>query len=168
MSNVTFKGKMVETCGELPETGSVAPDFLLTKMDLNDVTLNDMKGSPTVLSVIPSIDTGVCAQSERKFNEDAVRLEGIKVFSVSRDLPFALNRFCAAEGIDKVTPVSELRNLDFGERYGLRMVTGPLAGLLARCVIVLDGDGMIRYTQLVPEIAEEPDYEKVYQFLKEM
>ncbi len=168
MAKVTFKGNSVETGGNLPEIGGKAPDFLLTKTDLSDITLSDLAGRVTILSVFPSIDTGVCAQSERQFNQEAAKLENVEIVSVSRDLPFALGRFCAAEGIDKVTPASEMRNLDFGDRYGLRMVAGPLAGLLARCVIVLDDSGVVRYIQLVPEITEEPKYQEVLDFIKSM
>lgn len=168
MAKITFKGNTVETCGELPAVGSTAPDFLLTKADLSDLVPKDLAGQNTVINVFPSIDTGVCAQSERQFNKLAAGLGNVRIISVSRDLPFALKRFCAAEGIDKVTATSEMRNCDFGQNYGLHMLTGPLAGLLARCVIVLDGALSVKYVQLVPELTEEPDYDQVMNILKKL
>ncbi len=165
MATITFKGKKVTTCGELPAIGSSAPDFLLTKTDLSDVSLGDFAGDILVLNIFPSIDTPVCAASVRRFNVEAARLDKCKVLCASLDLPFAHNRFCVAEGIEKVISVSELRNRDFGNNYGLRMVDGPLAGLLARAVIVVDVAGKVAYRQLVPEIGNEPDYEDALAFL---
>jgi thiol peroxidase len=159
MSQITLKGNPINTSGTIPEAGSKAPDFLLTKSDLSDVTLGDFKGKTVVLNIFPSIDTPVCATSVRKFNTEATRFDNAVVLCVSRDLPFAHARFCGAEGLENVISVSELRNLDFGEKYGVRIVDGPLVGLLARAVVVIDPDGRVSYSQLVPEIAEEPYYE---------
>lgn len=159
MSQITLKGNPINTSGTIPEAGSPAPEFLLTKSDLSDVTLDDFKGKTVVLNVFPSIDTPVCAASVRKFNEEVTKYDNAVVLCVSQDLPFAHARFCGAEGLENVISVSELRNLDFGDQYGLRIVDGPLAGLLARAVVVIGPDGRVCYSQLVPEIAEEPYYE---------
>jgi thiol peroxidase len=168
MSTITLKGDPVKLSGNLPTAGNNAPDFILTKTDLSDVTLHDFAGSTLVLNVFPSVDTSVCAASVRRFNVEAAKLNNCKVLCVSLDLPFAHTRFCAAEGIEDVIPVSELRNRDFGDRYGIRMVSGPLAGLLARAVVVITAQGKIAYSQLVPEIVQEPDYEDVLNFIKKM
>lgn len=159
MARITFKGDNVNTCGELPAIGSTAPDFLLTRTDLSDVGLDDFADVDLVINVFPSIDTPVCAASVRRFNTAVAQREKCKVLCVSRDLPFAHSRFCAAEGIENVVPVSELRNRDFGDDYGLSIVDGPLAGLLARAVIIVDATGKVVYGELVPEISHEPDYE---------
>ena len=160
MAKTKLKGNAVNTVGELPSAGSAAPDFVLTKNDLSDVSLKDFKGSKIVLNIFPSVDTPVCATSVRKFNEKAASLANTKVLCVSRDLPFAQARFCGAEGIKNVTAVSELRNCDFGKKYGVRIADGPLAGLFARAIIVIDSTGKVTYTQLAPEITEEADYAK--------
>lgn len=154
-----LKGNPIHTVGSLPETGSQAPAFSLTKTDLSDVCLADLKGKRVILNIFPSIDTAVCAMSVRKFNEAASRLENTEVLCASLDLPFAHNRFCGAEGIEGVSSVSELRNRDFGNDYGLRIIDGPLAGLLSRAVVVIDENGKVIYTEQVPEIGQEPDYE---------
>lgn len=159
MAEIMLKGNPIHTAGNLPEIGSQAPDFSLTKTDLSDVTLSDLKGKRVILNVFPSIDTAVCAMSVRRFNEEVSRLENTEVLCASLDLPFAHNRFCGAEGIEGVSAVSELRTRDFGNDYGLRIVDGPLAGLLSRAVIVIDESGKIIYTEQVPEIAQEPDYQ---------
>jgi len=143
-----------------------APDFLLTKTDLSDVTLRDYQGQRVILNIFPSIDTGVCATSVRRFNSEIDRLENAVCLCASLDLPFAHARFCGAEGLEKVIPVSELRNREFGDRYGVRIVDGPLAGLLARAVVVIDEKGMVIYRQQVPEIKEEPDYEAALRVLR--
>lgn len=158
MAQIALNGSPVHTFSELPATGSKAPDFELVGADLGAVKLSDFAGSKLVLNVFPSIDTGVCAMSVRQFNERAAGLADTKVLCISNDLPFALARFCGAEGIDDVVVGSAFRS-DFGHLFGVTMVSGALAGLLARSVFVLDADGIIRYQQLVPEITTEPDYD---------
>ncbi|MBL8726513.1 MAG: thiol peroxidase [Planctomycetes bacterium] len=158
MAKITFKGNPVATVGELPKVGAAAPGFALTKSDLSPVTNRDLAGKNVVLNIFPSIDTGVCATSVRKFNTEAAKLPNTVVLCVSKDLPFAQKRFCGAEGIDKVTTASWFRGPDFGKDYGVTMVDGPLAGLFARAVVVLDGSGKVVHTELVPEIAQEPNY----------
>lgn len=160
MAEVTFKGSPVHTVGELPAVGQQAPDFLLTKRDLSDISLKDLAGQWRVLNIFPSIDTPVCATSVRRFNSEIDKAPNATVLCVSRDLPFAHERFCGAEGIEKAITASEMRHRRFGEDYGIAIADGPLAGLLARAVVVMDPEGKVVYTQLVPEIAEEPDYEK--------
>ncbi len=160
MAKITFKGSPVATVGDLPSVGSQAPDFTLTKVDLSPLTKKELAGKRVVLNIFPSIDTGVCATSVRKFNQQAAELPNTVVVCVSKDLPFAHKRFCAAEGIDKVTSASWFRGPDFGQDYGVTMVDGPLAGLFARAVVVIDPAGKVVHTELVPEIAQEPDYAK--------
>lgn len=157
MATVTLKGTKVNTVGELPNQGEQAPDFVLTGTDLNDFKLSDHKGKKVILNIFPSLDTSVCATSVRKFNEEVDKLDNTVVISASRDLPFAHQRFCANEGISKVVSGSELRE-DFGDKYGVRIADGPMKGLFARSVVVLDEDGKVVYTELVPEITNEPDY----------
>ncbi|MFO7751630.1 MAG: thiol peroxidase [Desulfobacteraceae bacterium] len=166
MTQITLKGNPVNTTGTLPEKGSAAPDFTLTKTDLSDIGLSDFKGKKLVLNIFPSIDTDICAMSVRKFNSEAVSLDNTEVLCVSLDLPFAHKRFCGAEGIENVHAVSELRDRSFGDNYGARMVDGPLKGLLSRAVVVIDEQGTVTYTQQVPEIGEEPDYEKALEAVK--
>ncbi|MCI5224202.1 MAG: thiol peroxidase [Candidatus Electrothrix sp. AR4] len=159
MAQVTFQGTPVNTAGELPAAGQAAPDFTLTKTDMSDVSLGDYKGKKLVLNIFPSVDTPVCAASVRRFNDEAGKLENTEVLCISRDLPFAHARFCGAEGLERVTSVAALRSEDFGKHYGVRIVDSALAGLFARALIVIDEEGKVMYTQLVPEIAEEPDYQ---------
>lgn len=159
MVKITFKSSPINTVGQLPVVGSPAPDFTLTKTDLTEATLADFHGKRIVLNVFPSVDTPVCATSVRRFNADASKVPNCVVLCVSMDLPFALSRFCGAEGLDDVIPVSDFRTGGFGRDYGVKIVDSPLAGLLSRAVIVIDETGHISYTQQVPEIAEEPDYE---------
>jgi len=159
MAKITFKGSPVSTIGDLPALGSPAPSFQLTKVDLGALTNKDLVGKNVVLNIFPSIDTGVCATSVRKFNQQAASLPNTTVVCVSKDLPFAQKRFCGAEGIDKVVPASWFRGPDFGKDYGVTMTDGPLAGLFARAVVVIDKTGRITHTELVPEIAQEPNYE---------
>lgn len=157
MATTAFKGSPVHTVGDLPAPGSAAPELHdLTGSDLGQVVRPD--GRRVVLNIFPSIDTGTCAASVRKFNELAAGLDNTSVVCVSADLPFALGRFCGAEGIDNVTTASTFRS-DFGDTYGVTMADGPLRGLLARSVIVLDESGEVIHTELVPEITQEPDYE---------
>ena len=158
MATTAFKGNPVQTTGELPATGSAAPTIDLVRADMSEVTSDSLSGRRVVLNIFPSVDTGVCATSVRKFNELAAGLENTTVVCASKDLPFALSRFCGAEGIDNVTAASAFRS-SFGEDYGVTMTDGPLQGLLARSVVVLDSDGSVAYTELVPEIGQEPDYD---------
>ena len=166
MAQVKFKGNPINTVGTLPAVGKPAPEFKLTKTDLSDVGLKDFKGKKVILNIFPSIDTGVCATSVRKFNQEASKLSNAVVVGVSRDLPFAHKRFCGAEGIDKVVTTSDMREGSFGKSYGVTMVEGPLAGLLSRSVVVVDETGKVVYTEQVPEIAQEPDYAKALAALK--
>ncbi|WP_312719576.1 thiol peroxidase [Mobilicoccus sp.] len=158
MATTALKGNPVQTSGELPGIGGRAPGFTLTGTDLSDLTASELEGRRVVLNIFPSVDTGVCAQSVRTFNERATDLDGTTVVCVSADLPFALARFCGAEGIENVTAASTFRS-DFGRTYGVQMVDGPFRGLLARAVVVLDEEGKVLYTELVPEIGQEPDYD---------
>lgn len=166
MATTHFKGSPVNTCGTVPTVGAAAPNAVLTAADLSDVQISDLRGWRLVLNIFPSVDTGVCAASVRKFNQTATTLEKTKVLCISRDLPFAQKRFCGAEGIEHVTMLSEMRNSSFGEAYGVRLVDGPLAGLLARAVVVIDAEGQVAHSQLVPEIAQEPDYDAALNCLK--
>ena len=159
MANITFKGSPVQTSGELPDKGASAPDFTLVKSDLSEAKLSDFKGKNVVLNIFPSLDTGTCAASVRRFNKEAASLDNTVVLGISADLPFAAGRFCSAEGIENVITLSTFRNNDFGSDYGLVMNNGPLKGLLARAVVVIDSEGKVLHTELVPEIAQEPDYQ---------
>lgn len=158
MAKITFKGNPVATSGDLPKVGAAAPAFTLTKNDLSPVSEKDLAGKNVVLNIFPSIDTGVCATSVRKFNAEAAKLPNTVVLCVSKDLPFAQKRFCGAEGIDKVQTASWFKGQDFGKDYGVTMTDGPLAGLFARAIVVIDAKGKVAYTELVPEIAQEPNY----------
>jgi thiol peroxidase len=158
MADITLGGNAVHTVGDLPPVGQKAPDFTVTTADVQDVTAADFGGKRLVLSIFPSVGTGVCAASERRFNELAGGLDNTQVVSVSMDLPFALSSFCAAEGIENVTATSAFRS-SFGDDFGVRITDGKFAGLLARAVVVLDTDGTVLHSQLVPEIGQEPDYE---------
>ncbi len=160
MATITLKGNPVNTCGTLPAKGAKAPDFCLTKGDLSDVSLRDFAGKRKILNIVPSLDTRVCSASAHRFNEEAEKLANTVVLTVSCDLPFAQERFCVTEGISNVIVLSELRQRKFGEDYGARIVDGPLAGLLSRAVVVLDEKDKVVYTEQVPEIAQEPDYQK--------
>ena len=158
MANITFKGNPVQTIGELPAKGTLAPDFTLVKSDLSETKLSDFKGKNVVLNIFPSLDTGTCAASVRRFNKEATSLDNTVVLGISADLPFAAGRFCSAEGIENVITLSSFRNDEFEKEYGLLMTSGPLKGLLARSVVVIDPTGKVLYTELVSEIAQEPDY----------
>jgi|SRR5690554_202677 thiol peroxidase len=161
MAEVKLKGKPIQLIGDLPKTGMKAPSFKLTKSDLTDATIDDFKGKNIILNIFPSIDTPVCAMSVRKFNEAADKLPETYVLGISHDLPFALQRYCAAEGLKSIIPLSAFRSPEFGKDYGLLITTGPMKGLLARAVVGIDKEQNIVYTQLVPEIGNEPDYDKV-------
>ncbi len=158
MADITFKGNPIHTVGDLPAVGSKAPDFELTGADLSPVTLADYAGRKLVLNIFHSLDTGTCALSMRAFNERAASLDGTTVLCVSKDLPFAQKRFCAAEGIENVEVASDFRS-NFGETYGVTYTDGPIRGLLARSVVVVDGEGTVVYTEQVQETSQEPDYD---------
>lgn len=159
MASITLKGNPVSTVGQLPAKGGAAPAFSGVKTDLSECKLADLAGKKVVLNIFPSIDTGVCAASTRRFNQEASSLENTVVVCVSVDLPFALGRFCGAEGLDNVVPVSVFRNPEFGSTYGVTIADGALKGLLSRAVVVVDESGKVVYTEQVPEITQEPNYE---------
>ncbi|KIX22438.1 thiol peroxidase [Flavobacterium sp. 316] len=159
MATVTLGGNAIHTSGELPTVGSKSPDFKLIKNDLGEASLSDFSGSKLVLNIFPSIDTGTCATSVREFNAKASQLENTKVLCISRDLPFAQKRFCGAEGLENVINLSDFNTGKFGKDFGLEITDGPLAGLHSRVVIVLDENGVVKYTEQVSEIADEPNYE---------
>ena len=158
MTEITHKGNPVTTIGDLPRVGEQAPAFTLVGGDLSDLTLDELAGRRVILNIFPSIDTGVCATSVRTFNQIAASLDDTTVVNVSADLPFALNRFCGAEGIDNALVGSTFRS-SFAKDYGTRMLDGALAGLHARSVVVVDTDGTVLHSQMVPEIGQEPDYD---------
>lgn len=166
METTAFKGTPVHTCGHLPHTGSQAPRFTLTRGDLTELRSEELKGRRIVLNIFPSLDTAVCATSVRKFNQLAASLDNTTVVAVSKDLPFAQSRFCTTEGIENLIAASAFRSPEFAREYGVEMVNGPLAGLLARAVVIIDETGRIVYTELVPEITREPDYEAAIKALK--
>jgi len=159
MATITFKGNPVHTSGNLPVTGTRLPDFDLVRNDLSHVSLQDFTGKRLVLNIFPSLDTGVCAASVRAFNKAAAGLPNTAVLCISRDLPFAQSRFCGTEGINNAITLSDYQTGAFGKTYGLLMTDGPLAFLLSRVVIVADESGTILYTEQVPEIVQEPDYD---------
>lgn len=158
MAHVLLRGNPVAISGELPAVGSKAPAFNLTNSKLEKVSLDSLAGSKVVISIFPSIDTPTCATSTRKFNQQAAAKEGVTVVTVSEDLPFALGRFCAAEGIENVHTLSAFRST-FGKDFGVEMVEGPLAGLTARAVVVVDANGQVVYNELVENVSDEPNYE---------
>ncbi|GAB7142350.1 thiol peroxidase [Mycobacterium riyadhense] len=157
MAQITLRGNAINTVGELPAVGSSAPTFNLTGADLGTVSNDQFRGKPVLLNIFPSVDTPVCATSVRTFNERAAA-SGVSVLCVSKDLPFAQKRFCGTEGIENVATASAFRD-NFGEDYGVTIADGPMAGLLARAVVVIGADGNVAYTELVPEIAQEPNYD---------
>lgn len=159
MADITLGGNPVKTSGNLPEKGTKAPNFNLVKTDLSTASLTDFKGHKLVLNIFPSVDTGTCAASVRKFNEKASALDNTKVLCISRDLPFAQNRFCGAEGLDNVISLSDFKDGSFGNNYGLTVTNGPLEGLHSRVVIVVNEAGDVVYTEQVADIKDEPDYE---------
>lgn len=161
MAKITFKGTPVTTIGDLPKTGTTAPDFTLVKTDLGTVSRKDFAGKTVVLNIFPSIDTSVCATSVRTFNQKAATMPNTVVLCVSKDLPFAHKRFCGAENIDKVQTLSAFRGPDFGRDYGVTINDGPLTGLFARAIVVIGRDGKVTYTQLVSDIGQEPNYDQV-------
>lgn len=165
MSQINLKGNPINSIGELPAKGSILKNFTLVKEDLSEKILNDFKGKRIVLNIFPSVDTGVCAASVRKFNESAGALDNTVVINVSKDLPFALKRFCGAEGIENVETLSDFRG-SFGNDYGVTLADSPMKGLLSRAVIIANEKGEVIYTEQVPEITQEPDYEAAFAALK--
>jgi thiol peroxidase len=158
MAKITLGGNSVETLGTLPEVGSKAPEFTLTTVDLSTKNLSDYKGVKTLLNIFPSIDTGVCATSTRKFNEEASNLKNTRVLCISRDTPFAQKRFCAAEGLENVEMLSDFNKGTFGKDYQLEMIDGAMQGFHSRVILVVDEFGTVIYNEQVPEIGQEPDY----------
>jgi thiol peroxidase len=165
MAHITLKGNPVETIGTLPAKGSEAPFFCLVKTDLSEAGSADFESKRIVLNIFPSLDTAVCAASVRHFNQDVAKLDNTVVLCVSADLPFAHNRFCEVEGLKNVIPLSVFRSPEFGRDYGVTITSGPLKGLLSRAVVVIDADGKVIYTEQVPEITQEPDYEAALKVL---
>jgi len=159
MAKITLKGNPVNTSGNLPAKGSKAPEFTLVKSDLSNLSLSELKGKKLVLSISPSLDTSVCATSVRKFNQIASGKTNTIVLAITKDLPFASARFCTTEGITNVVPLSGFRDITFGKSYGVEIIDGSMAGLYARSIVIVDENGKVIYTQLVPEITQEPDYD---------
>ena len=166
MAKITLKGEPVNTIGNLPSKGTKAPDFSLVKSDLGTLKLSDIKGKKIILDISPSLDTSVCATAARKFNELAAGKPEVVILAITKDLPFAQGRFCTTEGIRNVITLSGFRNTDFGKSYGVEITDGSFAGLYARSIVIIDEYGNIVYTQLVPEIATEPDYEAALDAVK--
>lgn len=166
MAEITFKGNPIHTCGELPSVGAEAPEIKVVKDDLSMTGADEFSGKRVVLNIFPSIDTPTCATSVRRFNQEAANVDNTVVLCVSRDLPFAQKRFCGAENIGSVATASDFRGGEFGKTYGVEIEDGPLAGLLARAVVVIDEDGKVAHTELVSEIANEPDYDAALSKLK--
>ncbi len=166
MAQVTLKGTPIHTNGELPAVGAKAPAFRLTTAELKDVTLEDYRGKRKILNIVPSLDTPVCATSTRKFNEAAGKLSNAVVLVVSADLPFASKRFCVTEGLQNVVPLSLMRSKQFAKDYGVLLQDGPLEGITARAVVVLDENDKVIHRQLVPEIGNEPDYDAALKAVK--
>jgi thiol peroxidase len=162
MAEITLKGSPIHTNGELPAIGSTAPDFRLTNKDLADVGLDDFAGKRKILSIVPSLDTGVCAESTRKFNQLVAKRDDVVVLVIAADLPFAMTRFCGAEGIDRVHTLSMMRSKNFAKDYGVLIQDGPLAGITARAVVALDAENRVLHAELVPEIGQEPDYDAAF------
>lgn len=158
MATITLGGKTTKTIGELPKIGSIAKDFKLTAIDLSTKTLSDFDSNKLVLNIFPSVNTGVCSASVRKFNEEANKLNNTQILCISRDLPFAQDQFCAAEGLENVIMLSDFKTADFGKDYGLLMTDNAFDGLLSRCVIILNKNREVVYTEQVPEIGQEPNY----------
>jgi len=166
MTEIMFKGNPIHTAGSLPKVGALAPDFMVVKTDLSPLSLRGFIGRKVVINIFPSLDTPVCAASVRRFNAEADKLPNTVVLCISRDLPFAQKRFCGAEGLNSVIAGSEYRDSSFSDGYGVRIVDGPLAGLFARAIVVVDETGRVAYTEQVPEIAQEPDYGKALAAVK--
>lgn len=168
MANITLGGTPITTSGTLPAVGSAAPDFRLTREDLSDASLRDFAGKKKIVNIVPSLDTGVCAASARRFDHEVASIPDAVLLTVSNDLPFAMARFCKAEGLSNVISLSQLRNRKFGEDWGVTITSGPLEGLLSRAVVVLDANDRVVYAEQVPEIKQEPDYAKALQAVKSL
>ena len=166
MAKITLKGNSIKTVGKLPKVGKKAPKFKLVGTDLSISKLKDFKGKKVLLNITPSLDTGVCATSLRKFNEEGAKIENTVVINISKDLPFAQARFCGAEGIENAITLSDFRSKYFGKNYGVTIKTGPMKGLLSRAVVVINEGGEVVYTEQIPEIIEEPNYEAALVALK--
>lgn len=160
MATITLQGNEIHTNGDIPTVGSKAPDFVLADGDLNNVSLDTYKGKKKLLNIVPSLDTPVCATSTKKFNDAAKEKSDAVFLMISGDLPFAMSRFCKAEGTDNVIPLAMMRSRNFAKDYGVLIEDGPLEGITARAVVVIDEDDNVVYSELVPEIAQEPDYDK--------
>lgn len=166
MAKITLGGTETNTIGNLPEIGSNAPDFLLVSKDMSEKSLASYHGQKVILNIYPSIDTGVCAASTKRFNEEASKLENTRIICISRDLPFALKRYCEAEGIKNLDNLTNFRDGgSFGKNYGVEIIDGAFKGLNARSIVIIDEEGKVKYTQLVPETGQEPDYEKALEAL---
>ncbi len=161
MAKITLQGNTINTIGDLPAVGETAGEFVLTKNDLGDAKLSDFRGKKVILNIFPSLDTGTCATSVRTFNAKADKLPNTVVLCISRDLPFAQARFCGAEGLNNVITLSEMRDTKFSNDYGIGISDGPMAGLMGRAVVLLNEGGVVKYTELVPEIVDEPNYDAV-------
>ncbi len=159
MADILFKGNPIKTAGEIPQPGDVAPNFKLTDTDMKDKHLSDFIGKKVILNIFPSVDTGICAASVRRFNQEASKLDNTVVLCISKDLPFAQKRFCGAEGINNVVMLSEFKDQNFSREYHVTMTEGPLAGLMSRAIVITDTEGSVVYSEQVPEITQEPDYE---------
>lgn len=160
MAKINFKGSPISTVGTLPKIGEKAPDFLLTDGSLTDKKLSDYTGKVKIINIVPSLDTSVCALSAKRFDAEVAKMQNVVVLTVSCDLPFAQGRFCKSEGVTNIITLSQMRNRAFGKDYGVEILDGPLAGIFSRAVVVLGSDNVVRYTEQVPEIGQEPDYEK--------
>ena len=159
MAKVTLGGNPCDTCGDLPKIGELAPNFKLRKIDLTYLNKEDLQGKNIVLNIFPSVDTSTCANSVRTFNQRASEFENTQIVCVSRDLPFAQRRFCGAEGIDKVVAASDFATGEFGKAFGVELINGNFEGIHARAIVVIDAKGIVKYTELVPEIGQEPNYD---------
>ncbi|MDC7225924.1 MAG: thiol peroxidase [Spirochaetales bacterium] len=166
MSEITLEGNKINTIGTLPATGADAPSFTLTSTDMSEVKLSDFAGKKLILNIFPSLDTSVCAASVRKFNSELNNLENTEVLCISADLPFAHGRFCESEGLEKVRNASVFRTPDFGKDYGVLITDGPIRGLLSRAVVVVDTAGKVVYTEQVPEITQDPDFDSALKAVK--
>ena len=160
MATITLQGNEIHTNGDLPSVGSKAPDFHLVDGELNDVHLANYSGKKKLLNIVPSLDTPVCATSTKKFNDHAAVRDDVIMLVIAADLPFAMTRFCSGESVDKVIPLSMMRSRNFAKDYGVLIVDGPLAGITARAIVVIDDNDRVVYSEMVPEIAQEPDYDK--------
>jgi thiol peroxidase len=166
MATITLHGTAIHTSGSLPTTGATAPEFKLTKTDLSELSSSSLLGTKLILNIFPSIDTSVCATSTRKFNSELSNLPNTKVLCISADLPFAAGRFCTTEGLSNVIPLSVFRHPEFGFDYGVTIIDGALSGILSRAIVVINEKGIVTYTEQVPEIGQEPDYEKALAAVK--